>query len=1786
MKLVLRILAVLLVLQCNVARSQCTFEGNVPILDLDTTTVSLLITDAVEDDLSTFTQGVCAVNVRMRHTFIGDLFVELVSPAGQRVRLMGPAVNISSNTSFVTWDVQFNACAFPVFPDGGYEPIWDNLQTWLGGTTYVGTYYPFEGCLEDFDMGTVNGEWKLEFIDQSQFGVGEALAFELFFCNTDGVTCNLCDAGDHSLGGSSLSYCQFDPALVLDLPPVFAGGDPDPDLYNYGYAILDGADIVELAPSVDLTDYAGGDYTICGISYQGIDSVDLFSVNTPVVAETLATIAEEQDICLTLSSDCVSLSILDAPPLVVVEEQICAGDNIVIDGTAYSESGTYTIINQSNGCDSISRLVLDVLENPYPVVAMVDTLSCQVPTTTISADGLPVEQPILWTTTDGRIAGPDSTGTIEVELPGTYTANITVGQCVYAESVTIVGGADYIDVQIPIEIVTCSRPSVVLAPAVTGSQVDSVLWQSAEPFTQTGTDITVMSGGTYTATIYTPICVATRVVNVSEDTAIPDFIIQEDTISCTNADAVLAVSPTVDLDYDYAWYQNSVLINNDSVLTVTSGGIYEQIVTTPNGCMDTFEIDVVEYNGLESFSLNTQSLTCLQPTTVLSFTSSIPVDEILSIVWTDPTLATNEADTLLIDAPGTYMLSIEAAGECNLDTTFEITADFESRDILIADAAFDCNVDSIQLDLQGTLPGDTIRWTGPTSSVVEDPWIQQAGTYTVSVTPANGCTVTETIEVVNNTTIPLITLDYIQLNCAADSFMLFTDEIGVYQYDWTLADGVTVVSGDTIIVYEAGTYRVRVTDAVNDCSITVPVFVEESITDTLSSIVASPISCIESTSQVTIQTASEIDSFQWADADGLPLALPVEPEFSDVGEYILFYELANGCSGIDTIEVVALQQVPTIEVTDGLIDCIALTATSVATIGNASEYTVTWTAPDNEEIIGDSIEVSLPGIYQAVVTAAGECRDTAFATIVDDTAVPEVGIASEGNISCTASSVLVYGVGISANADLLWNGPDVQILSPDTLLVSTPGLYTLTATGQNGCSAVVGIQLESEVVFPTYTLTGSLITCDMPEGIISILPEEEDYTIVWEDASLTTFSESVTEPGVYAFTISNPEGCSTIDSIEVLRDTLSPAPQISVSNPLNCTFDEAVLDIANVNTMETYTWSGPGINDVESASVTITEGGLYRLITTAETGCSDTTTLDIELNLTIPDLQIEGNDITCEAGKSILAVTSEIDLATVTWTGPNDYNEQTAETLVFEEGTYYLDVVGTNGCIASDSVEIQDLRVFPEIEIDDYYLRCDGSELSIQPTFLTTDVVVRWFGPNDFFLESPTLSTTVVGEYYGVAINEEGCATQDTFNIIDEVILPEFESMGDLLNCYRPAQLIATNTADDSTVVWIDPAGTTLMGAEVLVEEPGVYDLIVMGTNACADTVEVTVVDGRSTPMASVEQVSPFQCLTESILLDGMGVDAIGNITYQWSTADGMIVSSDVSADIEVVGEGTYELVVLDEFTGCTDTAAIVLIQDEQSFSTFFFDINPPSCQDFANASIAFTEFVGGFSPYLVEVDGNAYGPSTEVLYLHAGEHVVVVTDSIGCEVEQLIVIPEGDYPSVTLPADTIISLGDSVLVDAVVSPSGADLLVEWNIDPPCTNCTSFWVQPFADLYYEITVSDAAGCSSTADMLISVNDQDVRRLPNIFSPNGDGLNDRFYMPFTKGIDNIAYLRIYDWNGALVYSANDIEAGDESAGWDGTHRQQPALEGVYIYQVGLQLITGETLPLVGDVTLLR
>ncbi len=197
----------------------------------------------------------------------------------------------------------------------------------------------------------------------------------------------------------------------------------------------------------------------------------------------------------------------------------------------------------------------------------------------------------------------------------------------------------------------------------------------------------------------------------------------------------------------------------------------------------------------------------------------------------------------------------------------------------------------------------------------------------------------------------------------------------------------------------------------------------------------------------------------------------------------------------------------------------------------------------------------------------------------------------------------------------------------------------------------------------------------------------------------------------------------------------------------------------------------------------------------------------------------------------------------------------------------------------------------------------------------------------------------------------------------------------------------------------------------------------------------------------------------------------------------------------------------------------------------------------------------------------------------------LIVTNSTGCAdtVDKTVVI----YPLPVIDAgpNQTILVGSS----ASITPAGSPV-TDYLWSPPtalsCINCYNTVASPKNTTTYNIKVTDLNGCINTDNITIIVlcNQQNIF-IPNTFSPNNDGVNDRFY-PRGKGLFKIQGMRIFNRWGEMVFQKADLTPNDPLSGWDGKYNGKLLTSDVYTYLIEIVCENSEVLTFKGNITLIQ
>lgn len=299
--------------------------------------------------------------------------------------------------------------------------------------------------------------------------------------------------------------------------------------------------------------------------------------------------------------------------------------------------------------------------------------------------------------------------------------------------------------------------------------------------------------------------------------------------------------------------------------------------------------------------------------------------------------------------------------------------------------------------------------------------------------------------------------------------------------------------------------------------------------------------------------------------------------------------------------------------------------------------------------------------------------------------------------------------------------------------------------------------------------------------------------------------------------------------------------------------------------------------------------------------------------------------------------------------------------------------------------------------------------------------------------------------------------------------------------------------------------------------------------------------------------------------------------TYNWTDENTVPVGNTMR--VENLSAGSYFLQLTDHY-GCTTETQLSIDQPDRL--TLAPTVSPIPCTADELGAIE-AAASGGTSPYLFALDSNPFSTQNSFLNLGTGSYQLIVEDANGCQQFTDLELLAPEELILSLGEEQTICLGEFVTLNPNILPNTDNLNFFWTSSSAllaCDTCRQFSVQPFNTTTYKLTVNAPNGCSASASTVVNVTENRNFYIPNVFSPNDDGINDRFQIFPGKSVASLSQLRIYNRWGGLVFE------GDPQQGWDGKVDQQQVANGVYLYVLQLNYLDGVEETHSGDVVLVR
>ena len=1391
------------------------------------------------------------------------------------------------------------------------------------------------------------------------------------------------------------------------------------------------------------------------------------------------------------------------------------------------EPGSYTVTVEGGGaCETIATF--NVVDEPNEPVINVNVVNSECGlsdgSASISVSGGVPPYTYLWST--------GATGTSIDNVPaGNYSVTVTGANGCTAEAPVVIG-----DDPILFNVSSDIDPNTACDPAsyngsititITPAGNYTILWSTGE----TTPTIEDLAPGSYSVTVSAGgNCEEVFSIAVPDD---PNLFTLSSVITpatCGLSNGMILVSPSGGVfPMDFIWSNGTT----GQSLSNVPAGTYSVDVTDANGCTA---------NG--TFTIPEEDIPIDITGTVVGNTSCLPgggngsIDIVITTNGT-PTVTWSNGSTgnsLTNLAPGTYTVTVTLEGDCEEIQSFTVPEETELPNLSAVPTPSNCGLadGAADLTVNGGITPYTYLWSnGATTEDISD---QLAGTYTITVTSATGCSNVTSVTIPDNTVtfdiLPIITGN---TNCVFPNglIQLQVTPPGNYTYQW--ATGETT---PYLVDVPSGAYTVTVS-AGGTCQVVGTYQVFEFAFPPNSSATATAATCGQANGSVTVSIdgGQEPYTYEWSNGATTEELTNVPP-----GTYEVTVTDDNDCTTVAEATVLS-NNVPinisgdatantSCDVENGAIDI---------TISPAGSYDIEWsTGATSEDISGLA-----PGSYSVTVSSGGDCVSEATFTVDNDTEDPEPTADITAAICNESNGAIDLNVsGATPPYSFVWAGGETS----EDLNAIPPGDYTVAVTSANGCTAEATFNVPNNS--SSFTLDGVASpddNCETDNGSIDLtITPAGSYDILWSNDE-TTQDISNLPPGTYTVTVTESGSCSGTASFVVADETDFPTTSQTISAEI-CGQEDGAIDLTVDGGTAPYTflWSnGETTEDLNGLSA-----GTYLVTVTGANGCTTEATgivpdnsISIALNGTTEpntscdinngaiDLNITpsgtysiswsngemtedltglaggtysvvvsaGGDCSASASFTVPSTTEDpvisqvidpaicgenngsIDLSITGGQSPFTFlwsNGATSEDLTnVLSGDFTVEVTGANGCVATGSFTIPNNSIVISIDgTAQTNSSCDDPNGSIDITASPASTTYTYVWSNGESTED--LNDLPPGNYSVTVFEGATCEGEASFNVGNDTNAPDLSEIITASICGEDngsIDLTPSGGSSPYTFIWSDGSS----GEDLVNVTAGDYGVTVTGADGCSNTGSYTIGDDQIVINVTADITPNTLCVDANGSID-ISVDPPGTYGYEWSNGE-------TTEDISNVPAGQYTVIVSGA-GNCTTTATFTVVNDGPAVNVSGSVVDV-LCFGGATGEIV-VDISGGVAPYTFNwtppIAGNPQNPSQ----LPAGDYTIEVTDASGCiGTADFTIAQPTDEVQITCSQTGAISAVGATDGEATISISGgtAPYAIEWTpgssqIGLPVGD---FVIDALGAGSYSVLVTDANGCETTCQFNIA-----------------------------------------------------------------------------------------------------
>jgi len=830
------------------------------------------------------------------------------------------------------------------------------------------------------------------------------------------------------------------------------------------------------------------------------------------------------------------------------------------------------------------------------------------------------------------------------------------------------------------------------------------------------------------------------------------------------------------------------------------------------------------------------------------------------------------------------------------------------------------------------------------------------------------------------------------------------------------------------------------------------------------------------------------------------------------------------------------------------------------------------------------------------------CGPVVFSTVtinLNDDAVVSINAGADTLYLCAGATVQLHAEGASS---YVWQ-PAGAVNNPfiaNPTIAPTQNLW-LQATGTIGsCSdvdsvylSIIDPNLELQALADTNICTGNSVP-------LLAINNTGGQNLVWtpqaglSDPGGQKPIASPTATTTYTATLAIP-GCTLTDEVTINVDTLF-LPDLIKDTTICQNF---AVQLANqIQSTSSYNWS-PGIflsDSTVSGPVALPDFTVkYSLISTSANGyCADTAVVTVTV---VPaDIRIEAPDTIdiCLGAEVPLQASVNPGGGAVQWTPALVVVPSTGtdvEAVPNESVTLFARyTVGT--CIVTDSVRIRvdslpDLTIFRQTDKPVY---CPGDTVILfSPTYEPAnfpDIVHQWLPAGQQETAADLLNMVITATdtliFQRITQNRACLDTAEVQVNVEKLPVLTATALPPGVCPGGTAQLNAS-VAPQQKIEWSahptlsctdcpDPAATPLLTTPYQVTTP----------DAICPATATVVVEVFPLPALSLPN-DTLLCQGNAIRLNGTQET---NVAYTWTSQPPGFASNDAGPVVSPLDATTYFVTAV----GPQQCVRVGQVSINVVQGNVDAGLDQTIC---AGTRTSLSAVTSGTSGEVVWSPGNAMSQTIEVAPLVSTDFVASYTPGDGCTFSDTVrvnVFPAVQLSPLNAQPDSTDLLCEGAELRLSVTVMPADVALYWTqngeVVPGATD-TVLMVKPVGGdpdpiaYVYNVVATDLNGCTATATPY-NVQYQRCLRIPNVFTPGNDDVNETFGLVFLPGgsVELLSF-DLYNRWGQKVFEGSNAQDR-----WDGTVDGKPAPADVYLYVIKVRFVDGKEEVLHGDVTLLR